>query len=224
VQIKICGIKTPETAIACFKAGASMIGLVHYPPSPRHVDTVRIDEILDVIKPFGGQSVLVVVDQLPDEEIVSKFSLVQAYGTLQDDISTPQIRVVKDYATFTWLLESPLTTEYFCLEMSKGTLPGGNGAAWDWSIARPFCERYSTFIAGGITPENVAEVIRQVMPFGIDVSSGVESSPGIKDIDNVKRLIENVHRTLSAFAPERWGQTPDNPESKNRLCTSRAPY
>jgi phosphoribosylanthranilate isomerase len=79
--------------------------------------------------------------------------------------------------------------------MSTGLLPGGNGAAWDWSMARPFCERFPTFIAGGITPENIADVIRFANPYGIDVSSGVESSPGVKDMDKVKRLIENV-RTL----------------------------
>ena len=75
-------------------------------------------------------------------------------------------------------------------------MPGGNGIAWDWSIAWPFCERYPTLIAGGVTPENVAEVIRLANPDGIDVSSGVESSPGVKDIDKVKQLIENVHQAI----------------------------
>jgi len=84
----------------------------------------------------------------------------------------------------------------YALEISSGPLPGGNGIAWDWSLARPFCERYPTLLAGGITPENVAEAIRLARPCGIDVSSGVESSPGVKDIDKVKRLIENVHQTI----------------------------
>jgi phosphoribosylanthranilate isomerase len=193
--IKICGITSPETAIACFEAGASIIGLVYYPPSPRHVDIVQIGEILDAVKPFGGRCVLVVVDQLPDKEVVSKFTLLQSYGTIKDDISMPQIRVVKDFDTFTRLLELPTEPKlppYYALEMSKGTLPGGNGAAWDWSIARPFCERYPTFIAGGITPENVADVIRQANPFGIDVSSGVESSPGVKNRAKIELLVKGV--------------------------------
>ena len=75
-------------------------------------------------------------------------------------------------------------------------MPGGNGAAWDWSLAKPFCELFPTLIAGGITPENVSEVIRQVSPCGIDISSGVESSPGVKDMDKVRQLIENVHRAI----------------------------
>jgi len=195
MNIKICGITTPETAIACFDAGAQYIGLVHYPPSPRHVSVMQIHEILDALGEYG-RHVLVVVDQLPDEEIVSRFHLVQIYGNIQNAISIPRIQVVKDYETFIRILESPVQTEYYCLEISQGALPGGNGAAWDWSLARPFCERFPTFIAGGVTPENVSEVIHLANPYGIDVSSGVESSPGVKDMDKVRRLIENVHNAV----------------------------
>ena len=193
--IKICGITSPETAIACLEAGAHLIGLVHYPPSPRHVDVAQMHNILDAVQPYNARSVLVVVDQLPEEDVVSRFALLQSYGTVRHDVSIPQMHVVKDYDTFMRLLESPIKTEdYFVLEMSKGLLPGGNGAAWDWSLAKPFCERYPTFIAGGVTPENVADVIRLAAPLGIDVSSGVESAPGVKDIDKVKQLMENVRR------------------------------
>jgi phosphoribosylanthranilate isomerase len=196
--IKICGITTPETAIACFEAGADFIGLVHYPPSPRHVDVAQINDILDAIMPFDRQSILVAVDQLPDDKTVSRFDFVQTYGNIRNNISIRRIPVVRDYETFTRLLDSPGQAEYYCFEMSTGLLPGGNGAAWDWSMARPFCERYPTFIAGGITPENVTDVIRLANPYGIDVSSGVESLPGVKDIDKVKRLIENVHKAIIA--------------------------
>jgi len=205
--IKICGITSPETAIVCLEAGADMIGLVYYPPSPRHVDAAQMHEILDAVQGYDGlkynsRSVLVVVDQLPDAESVLRFTLLQPYGKVRHDVSIPQMRVVKDFGMFTRLLESPLpespvsAEDYYVLEMSTGLLPGGNGAAWDWSAAKPFCERYPTLIAGGITPENVAEVIRQASPLGIDISSGVESAPGVKDKDKVKRLMENV-RTAS---------------------------
>ena len=205
MHVKICGITTPETAIACLEAGADMIGLVYYPPSPRHVDTAKIRKILDAVEPLPESRLiaLVVVDQLPNE-IDPRIRVLQPYGNIRpeelqrNDIPPIRIHVVKDYETFTQLLESPWRKDIFfhCLEMSKGLLPGGNGAAWDWSVAKPFCEHCPTFIAGGITPENVADVIRLANPYGIDVSSGVESSPGVKDMDKVKRLIENVHRTL----------------------------
>jgi len=195
---KICGITSPGTATACLEAGADMLGLVYYPPSPRHVDVALIHDILDAVQSYKGRSVLVVVDQLPGEEVVSRFTWLQPYGTVQHDVSIPKMQVVKHYSTFTQLLDLPIQTEnYFVLEMSTGLLPGGNGAAWDWSLAKPFCEMYPTLIAGGITPENAADVLRLANPYGIDVSSGVESAPGIKDIDKVKRLIENVRKAMS---------------------------
>ena len=238
--VKICGITSPETALACFEAGASMIGLVYYPPSPRHVDVKQMEDILDAIEPFllyaGRDAVLVVVDQLP-ETIDSRINYLQVYGNIEpdererDDIPPSIIQVVKDDETIAQLCNAcvaksqatrqtflsllygfppqggeatcqcshPSTSPaYSCLEVSQGPLPGGNGAAWNWSLAKPFCERFPTLIAGGITPENAAEVLRLANPCGIDVSSGVESAPGVKDLDKVKRLIENVHNASIA--------------------------
>ena len=206
--VKICGITTPETAVACIKAGVNIIGLVHYPPSPRHVDIAEICEICDALnrpdRLLDRRIALVIVDQYPKlpRTINLHIRYLQNYGdkNLKCNRLQKPIHVVKNFETFTRLLNSTPSheEEYYCIEMSKGLLPGGNGAEWDWSIARPFCERYNTFIAGGITPENVGDVTRLVNPFGIDVSSGVESSPGVKDMDKVKRLIDNVHKAHRA--------------------------
>jgi len=236
--VKVCGIPTPETAIACFEAGASMIGLVHYPPSPRHVDVAQIREILDAIEPFllhaSRDVVLVAVDQLP-KEIDSRINYLQVYGNIppdalqRDDLPPCGILVIKDKEMIAHLCNtcatnpraagqsltslffgsapkiegcsskcshSPPAPSYYCLEISQGTLPGGNGIAWDWSLAKPFCERFPTLIAGGVTPENVADVILLAHPIGIDVSSGVESSPGVKDMEKVRQLTENVHKAI----------------------------
>lgn len=202
--IKICGVTSPDAAIACLESGADMIGLVHYPPSPRHVDETKIDGILDVVEPFrerGKKAVLVVVDQLPNE-IDSRMDFIQSYGKECSNISIPKIHVVKERTIFDASLATipngpsaqTESTPLYCLEMSSGILPGGNGAMWDWSLARPFCARYPTLLAGGITPENILEAIRLARPYGIDVSSGAESTPGIKDIDKVRRLIKNVRQ------------------------------
>ncbi len=204
ILIKICGITSPEAALACFEAGADMIGLVYYPPSPRHVDETKIREILNAVEPFrarGKKAVLVVVDQLPNK-IDLRIDLVQSYGKEYSDVSIPKIHVVKERKTFDASLAAfpngpPAqkgSTPLYCLEMSSGILPGGNGAMWDWSLARPFCARYPTLLAGGITPENVLEAIRLARPYGIDVSSGVESAPGIKDFSKVQCLIKNVRQ------------------------------
>jgi indole-3-glycerol phosphate synthase/phosphoribosylanthranilate isomerase len=236
--VKICGITTPAAAIACFEAGASMIGLVHYPPSPRHIDAEQIKNILDAVEPFllfaNRDVVLVVVDQLP-EEIDSRINYLQVYGHIdsneqeRDDLPSGMIPVIKDAETIAGLCQackekpcapgqtflagiaylgyaqphvesscncSSASPAYYCLEASQGAMPGGNGAAWNWSQAKPFCERFPTMIAGGITPENVAEVLRLAKPCGIDISSGVESSPGVKDMDKVRRLMDNAHQAI----------------------------
>ncbi len=217
--IKICGITSPEIAVACFETGADMIGLVYYPPSPRHVDETKIREILDAIEPFrerGKKVVSVVVDQLPNK-IDSRIDFIQSYGKERPDLSIPKIHVVKERKTFDSLLAAfpngPPTkaesTAIYCLEMSSGILPGGNGEAWDWLLAQPFCARYPTLLAGGITPENAVDAIQYAHPYGIDVSSGVESAPGIKDMDKVRCLIGNV-RLLTICTTENHTKNHDN--------------
>ncbi|MDR1959446.1 MAG: phosphoribosylanthranilate isomerase [Planctomycetaceae bacterium] len=213
-RVKICGITSPETAVQCFTAGADMIGMIHYPPSPRHIGIGQIRDILDAVVPFrkqGRKTVLVVVDGLPAAELFKKaddrLDFVQLHGSpaqtakLEKQISIPVIRAVRDRGTFDQLLAQPehagslqSASDLYLLEMSHGLLPGGNGAAWDWSAAKPFCERYPAFLAGGITPENVLRAVVAASPFGVDVSSGVEVSPGVKDLVKVQKLITKVKR------------------------------
>lgn len=200
--IKICGITTPEIAIRCFEAGADMIGLVHYPPSPRHIDTMKIQEILDAVATYrdkGRKIVLVVVDSFPAESTFH-FDYVQCYGNTRENIPCPMIPVVMDRKRHDELMSKQEKTRrdiMYTLEMSRGIMPGGNGISWNWTEAKPFCKRYPTILAGGITPENVLDAIRQAEPYGIDVSSGVESAPGIKDIDKIRHLIETVRQYQS---------------------------
>ncbi|MDR0704619.1 MAG: phosphoribosylanthranilate isomerase [Planctomycetaceae bacterium] len=198
MYIKICGITTPEMAQRCFEVGADMIGLIYYPPSPRHVDVSKIREILDAAEPFRQQerqTVLVVVDSLPDE-IDSRIDFVQLHGSISGEFSAKRIQVIKDGQTRDRLLHESATKilqdSLYLLEMSRGFLPGGNGVSWNWSEAREFCKRFPTFLAGGITPENVLDAITQAEPYGIDVSSGVEFSPGVKNFNKVQQLIEKV--------------------------------
>jgi phosphoribosylanthranilate isomerase len=200
--VKICGITTPETARICLELGADMIGMIYYPPSPRHLEPPQIREVLDAVEPFhqlGRKTVLVVVNALP-EEIDPRIDFVQLHGSLQETNKIPcrTIRVIKNDAAVQQCLNQKPTSHYseppnvplFLLEMSNGILPGGNGAVWDWSMAKQFCRQFPTLLAGGITPENVRNAITQAEPFGIDVSSGVELSPGVKDFDQVRKLLE----------------------------------
>ncbi|MDR3181910.1 MAG: phosphoribosylanthranilate isomerase [Planctomycetaceae bacterium] len=206
--IKICGITTPEAAVECFNAGADMIGLVYYPASPRHIDELSIGSILDAVQTYrtaGRKTVLVIADALP-AVIDSRIDYVQCYGKRLPDIPHQIIPAVRDKETFERMMNSIAAAEQplYCLEMTHGnlprgslphgSLPGGNGSVWDWSVARPFCKRFPTLLAGGITPENVAAAIQQAEPYGVDVSSGVETQRGVKDFEKIERLIKNVRR------------------------------
>jgi phosphoribosylanthranilate isomerase len=201
--IKICGITSPETAVDCFAAGADMVGLVYFPPSPRHIGVPAIEKILDAVEPYrqsGRKTVLVTVDSLP-EKLDSRIDYIQNFGKVELDVPCQKIRVVKSRDVFGQLLTGdPVSgrasvradSGLYALEMSQGILPGGNGAAWDWHEARPFCSRFPTLLAGGITPDNVTEAAEQAQPFGIDASSGVESAPGVKDFGKIQRMIERL--------------------------------
>jgi phosphoribosylanthranilate isomerase len=203
VYVKICGITEAGVALECFGAGADMIGVVYFPPSPRHVETEQASRILNAVENFiknGRKAVLVVVDVLP-EEIDDRFDYVQIHGKMNADlidrIKCKMIRVVKEERELASLMlsdEMILADQLFILEMSRGILPGGNGTKWNWSAARPFCKRFKTLIAGGVTPENVAEMIKEAAPFGVDVSTGVESAVGIKDLAKIKKLINNAKK------------------------------
>ena len=213
--IKICGITTPETAIACFELGADMIGLVHYPPSQRHLDLPALADITNAMTSFresGKIIVLLVVEKNADKILRildvcdRQFDFVQFYGEETErqrlEKHVHVLRPVRDEKTYHQLLaqnDSQIhenVVPQYVVELAPGLYPGGNGKSWNWSDAAPFCRKFPTLLAGGITPENVAEAIRLARPFGIDVSSGVESLPGVKDIDKVKRLIENVHQAV----------------------------
>ncbi len=211
MMIKICGITSVNNAVQCFEAGADMIGLVQYPPSPRHLELTKLAEIVRAVSPFresGKEIVLLVVDQNAQETLRildacdRQFDFVQFYGDeteakrLEEHIRV--LRPIRNEALYNQLLsqndsrhqESDMPR--YVLELTQGKLPGGNGASWDWSKAKPFCEKFPTLLAGGITPENVVDAMRFARPFGVDLSSGVETSPGAKNIDLVRRLVDTV--------------------------------
>ena len=224
--VKICGITSPETAVACFELGADMIGLVHFPPSQRHLDLPALADITSTIAPLresGKKIVLLIVDKNAQKVMRildvcdNQFDFVQFYGEETEaerlEKHVRVLRPVRDAATCIRLqtsgfrlqeevssanpeARSPVSEASpevrYVVELAPGLYPGGNGLSWDWSNAAPFCRKFPTLLAGGITPDNVSDAIRLANPYGIDVSSGVEFSPGIKDIDKVRRLIENI--------------------------------
>ncbi|NOS72905.1 MAG: phosphoribosylanthranilate isomerase [Verrucomicrobia bacterium] len=200
IQVKICGITSVADAQAAAGAGADLIGLMFYDKSPRHVTLETAAEIARSISPFV---VKVGVFVNPTEELVTRaiaecnLSLLQFHGEETPEFCTKfgvmsmkafrvrdaeSLRALADYNTDAWLLDA----------YSPGAL-GGTGEKFNWELAiearklgRPI------FLAGGLTPDNVGGAVSLVQPFGVDVSSGVEMSPGKKDPAKVKLFIERA--------------------------------
>ena len=200
VKVKICGITNPADGIVAANAGADMIGLMFYDGSPRNVALPVAEEIPRAVPP---EVVKVGVFVNPAEELVTtaiarcSLSLLQFHGEETPEFCTQfgvmSIKAfrIRDAASLELLPH--YTTDAWLLDTYSAGQRGGTGEIFNWEIAvearklgRP------VFIAGGLTPENVAEAVRRVQPFGVDVSSGVESAPGRKDAAKVRAFVEAV--------------------------------
>lgn len=202
VQIKICGLTREDEALECAKLGADAIGLVFFPKSPRNVVGDRARAISEAVA--GHAKTVGVFVNAGFHDILHKathcgLSAVQLHGQeppeLVRRLSEEGIRVVK--ALFDG--GSPPLSDVdryqasaFLVECSKGPLPGGNAMEWDWGSVRDFGIRHPLVLAGGLSPENVTEALSASLPSAVDVSSGVETSPGRKDLLKVSRFIQEV--------------------------------
>jgi phosphoribosylanthranilate isomerase len=201
VIVKICGITRAEDALAAVEFGADAIGFVFWPGSPRFIDPDRAREIAAALPPFITP-VGVFVNQTPDHvnRIAALVTLgaVQLHGDERPEaavaIARPVIKAiaVRDHFDPASLDEwSSRTT--ILLDVHDPVARGGTGRTIDWRTAAEAARRRRVVLAGGLTPENVCAAVTIARPFGIDVSSGVESRPGIKDHTRLKALFEAVH-------------------------------
>ena len=201
-QIKICGITRVSDELSCATLGADALGFVFYPKSPRYVDQNKVREISQAL-PKEIKTVGVFVDESFSSimQTVEKcgLSAVQLHGSetpqLAADLRKENLIVIK--ALF--LEKSPSIEEAknyeasaFIVEYGKGALPGGNALSWDWEKAKTVGENYPLILAGGLSPDNILTAISLCSPDAVDISSGVESSYGIKDISKVESFISIV--------------------------------
>ena len=202
VQVKICGLTRVEEAVACAEAGARAVGCVFYAKSPRCVSAATARAIRRAL-PSEVLCVGVFVDE-PFEGIMAiaahtGFTAVQLHGNESPEVVERLRReglfVIK--ALFADRMPSfDVAPQYpasaFLVECGKGPLPGGNADAWEWSSAVAIAEHYPLILAGGLDPKNAAQAVRAALPDAVDVSSGVETGPGRKDIHKVEQLIAAV--------------------------------
>jgi phosphoribosylanthranilate isomerase len=199
-QVKICGVTCVADALAAAGAGADMIGLMFYDGSPRHVTLAQAAEIARALPPFVLKvGVFVNPDEAQVMEAIAAcgLNLLQFHGDEPSDFCT-QFGVMSLKALRVRDSESLQTmanfhTDAFLLDAySKGGL-GGTGEKFNWDLAVA-AQKFGKpiFLAGGLTPENVADAVKQVCPFAVDVSSGVEAAPGKKDAAKVRAFIQAV--------------------------------
>jgi phosphoribosylanthranilate isomerase len=207
--IKICGIKTPEILETVIAAGADMVGFMHFSRSPRHVS---IEEIATLISEARGRIQTCVVLVNPDNSCVAEVAAlgpdwIQLHGpetphrveAIRAEAGVEIIKAlpigsaedVAHIAAFAEVADSILLDA----KPPKGAdRPGGLGETFDWALLKALDPSIPFMLSGGLTPQTVADAIRIVRPFAVDVSSGVESAPGVKD----KRLIEAFIRNARA--------------------------
>ena len=199
-RVKICGITSIADGLAAAEAGADMIGLMFYDQSPRAITLAQAAEISRALPPFVLR---VGVFVNPDEALVTRaiaecgLNLLQFHGDEPSDFCT-QFGVmslkalrVRDAESLAQL--ENFHTDAFLLDAYSKSGLGGTGERFNWDLAIE-AQQFGKpiFLAGGLTPENVADAVRKVKPFAVDVSSGVESAPGKKDAAKVRAFIQAV--------------------------------
>jgi phosphoribosylanthranilate isomerase len=200
VQVKICGITRLEDAQAAVEAGADALGFVFYPPSPRCVTPDQAEQMIQRLPPFVT-TVGLFVDVPPD--IVHDIALwcgldrVQLHGRETPEFCARVRRpVIKAFriknADSLADLPGYRVAAYLLDAYVEGALPGGTGASFAWELAARVKPHGPVILAGGLTPENIAAAIAQIHPYGVDVSSGVECAPGIKDHRKIREFIQRA--------------------------------
>jgi len=198
--VKICGITRLEDAESAVDAGADALGFVFWPDSPRFVDPYRARAIVRRLPPFVT-AVGVFVNQ-PAAHVAGVAALVRL-GAVQlhgeEDaayaaaVGRPVIKAMAIGALQADALEAWPQQTMVLLDALDPVRRGGTGRTVDWACAAGVAARRRTLLAGGLTPGNVAEAVARVRPFGVDVSSGVESRPGVKDHQRLRDLFKALH-------------------------------
>ncbi len=209
-RIKICGITRLEDARFCAAEGADYLGFVLHSGSPRRVGPALAKEIIEWV--YGPQTVGIFVDEPPDRinEIVDEvgFDLVQLHGQETPDvcrqINFPVIKAVSVDDSMTAdevraeVDRFAVVAGHVLLDTRRRDKSGGTGETFDWRLAEAVARDHDIFLAGGINHDNIGDAIDAVHPFAIDLSSGVEQTPGVKDFDLLSRLFQALRAASDA--------------------------
>jgi len=199
VRVKICGITTPEDARVAVEAGADALGFVFYDKSPRCVSPLLAAKIIASLPPFVQAVGLFVNEETEKINWTADFcglDIVQLHGDEEpEECGEVNRRVVKAFRVQNIHSIEPLKKYAVAGYLLDAWCPdcyGGTGKTFNWEMAAAARQYGPIILAGGLSPENVAEAVRTVQPYAVDVSSGVESVPGKKDPEKVKEFIKRA--------------------------------
>jgi phosphoribosylanthranilate isomerase len=199
--VKICGITRLEDAEAAVAAGARALGFIFWPESPRFLDPHRARAIVSALPPFVT-TVGVFVNQpiayVNGVAALARLSAVQLHGDETIDeaarVARPVVKAIGvSAATQAGAADAWPARVTMLVDAHDPRRRGGTGRTIDWTVAAAIAARRRTILSGGLTADNVADAVAHVRPFGIDISSGVERAPGIKDHARMRALFEVVH-------------------------------
>lgn len=199
IRVKICGNVTLKDTMTAVEAGADAVGFVFSAKSPRVVSPKAVAAIVSHLPPLVAP-VGVFVNERPDvvRQIMSDCGL--AYAQLHGEESPqycaelrqPVVKAIRVRSREDLAVLSSYRVKAILLDAYVEGVVGGTGTTFDWGLAVEAKAWGPVILAGGLTPDNVVEAISRVQPYGVDVSSGVESAPGVKDPAKVRAFIENV--------------------------------
>lgn len=206
VQSKICGLSAPATLDAAIAGRASHVGLVFYPPSPRHLSFDKAEGLASQIPQRVGR---IGVFVNPDDALLNAaVQSARLTGLQLHKISRERAAAIAQRFPLPLWIAVPIRTRadlnqakawrglasriVYDAKTPEGALPGGMGMRFDWKLLDGFDHPAPWALSGGLTPENVAEAVHVTGAEMVDVSSGVESAPGVKDVDKIARFLQSV--------------------------------
>ena len=201
-RVKICGITRPEDGLAAVRQGADAIGLVFYPPSPRAVSAEQANAITRVLPPFVtvvGLFVNATRQEIEQIRSATRLDLLQFHGDEEHADCTghglPYIKVIRMRPEVDLHQERERFPDAagLLLDTYEKGKPGGTGVSFEWERI-PADLASSIVLAGGLNADNVEQAIRQVHPYAVDVSGGVEREKGIKDSEKIAAFMRGVER------------------------------
>jgi phosphoribosylanthranilate isomerase len=206
IEAKICGLSTPETIDAAVGGGARFVGFMTFPRSPRHISTETMRALGQRV-PKTVTRVGVFVD--PDDALLDEklgtgaLDMLQLHGAeTPERVAAIRTRTGKPVMKVIKVAEASDVTrgiaayrgvaERLMFDAAEGTLPGGNASAFDWTALKGKTVPLPWLLAGGLTPDNVAEAVRVTGAPGVDVSSGVEAARGVKSVELIRAFLARV--------------------------------